>query len=114
MDTNDNLQAITKGLENYLSKNLTKTEILQVLNNLDNQFKSDQKQVEITTSVTLSEEEKTNFQQFLNEKYLSEKIDIKYQVDKSIVGGFKIKFNDDLIDQSFKTTLNNLSSQLLK
>lgn len=37
----------------------------------------------------------------------------EYKIEKNIIGGFKIQFNDILIDSSIRTKINNLQKQLL-
>ena len=47
----------------------------------------------------------------LNE-IVGSKMEIKKQVDESIVGGVVVRVDDTLIDASVRTQLNNLNSQL--
>ena len=40
---------------------------------------------------------------------MGKKVSISYKVDKTIIGGLKIKFGSKMIDSSLITKLNNLN-----
>ncbi|WP_367681213.1 ATP synthase F1 subunit delta [Buchnera aphidicola] len=61
----------------------------------------------IISSRTLNEENIQNIRKFLKHRFLK-KIDLKFFIDPSIIDGFLIKINDNVIDGTVKNNLKNL------
>lgn len=66
------------------------------------------KRVTITSAIDLSEDYKQKITTALNEK-LQKNVQSVWQIDENIIGGLVIKIDDDVIDTSIKTKLENIS-----
>ncbi len=67
----------------------------------------------VTTAIPLTEEEQQNMREKL-EIYCKQKFDMRYRVDKNLIGGVKVQYADQLIDTSLQTYLIQLRSQLVQ
>jgi F-type H+-transporting ATPase subunit delta len=63
--------------------------------------------VSVKSAITLSDDEKKSLSQKIDE-YTGKKSDMKYEVDKSIVGGFIANINDTILDASIRRQLEIL------
>lgn len=70
------------------------------------------REVVLTTATPASEEAKALLQNKIAEK-LQTKVDIKTVVDEQLIGGFKLRINDMLMDKSIATQLDNMKKELL-
>lgn len=70
------------------------------------------REVILTTATPASEETKAIINQKIAEK-LQTKVDIKTVVDEELIGGFKLRINDMLMDKSIATQLENIKKELL-
>ncbi len=68
--------------------------------------------VYVSSAFNLSDEEKTVWHQRLSEEYKSF-IDIKWQVDPSLIGGIVLKIGDRVLDNSLRNSLRKLEVDLL-
>ena len=66
--------------------------------------------VEIFSSVELEEVEKNDINEKL-EKKLDSKIMPRYKIDSSLLGGLKIKINDDVLDLSWRGKLEKIKDK---
>ncbi len=80
------------------------TEKLNELNNIQ--------PVTIVSAVDLSDEQKNRIVEKLTAK-LSKTVMPDWQKDESILAGLTVKVNDDVIDMSLKTRIDNLSKSLM-
>ena len=69
------------------------------------------KRAEVTTAVPLNSKTKKRIEEELTKKYDANKVIVNNRVDKSIIGGLRIKFGDTLIDGSVETFLNVFRSR---
>jgi len=66
--------------------------------------------VEVKTSVPLSDEEKLKMKQKID-SFTKLKSNLSYQIDSSIIGGFVAKINDTILDASIKRQLERLKEK---
>ena len=67
----------------------------------------------VTTVIELDDDEKALFEKQL-EKYTNKKVRISYKIDDKIIGGFKVKIKDELLDASVSHQLELLKKRLIK
>ncbi|PID62669.1 MAG: ATP synthase F1 subunit delta [Ignavibacteriae bacterium] len=70
-------------------------------------------EIEITSAIELSEEQKNTMENKL-ENMINKKLIASYKIDSNIIGGFKAKYNDTVIDASIKYQLKKLKNKLFK
>ena len=68
--------------------------------------------VEVIASFDMGDDSKNNLLQELKTATKKE-IDFNFSVDKSLIGGLKIKVDDMLFDSSLKTKLENAKLKLI-
>jgi len=56
----------------------------------------------------LSDERKKEIENFLSNKFKDEKIKIQFEIDKKLIGGFKICYNDKILDCSLINFINKI------
>ena len=69
--------------------------------------------VEVVSAVELNDSEKSRISDKLTEK-LKKQINIKYNIDSSVIAGLVIKMGDDIIDMSLAHKLENFKMALIK
>ncbi len=67
---------------------------------------------ELTTAVPLEAEEKAKLEKYLSTLF-DKKVVLESKVDSSIIGGFKVKVGDKLIDASTQNSLETLKKELI-
>lgn len=67
------------------------------------------KLVEVTTTVPLTDEQRSNFRKILASKAKS--IELIEKLDTSIIGGFVLKMDDQQVDESVRTKLSTLKNK---
>lgn len=109
---------INNELSNFL-KFLVEKERENLLNDILKRFlnladeKLNNANVNIISAIELSMDQKYNIETKLKE-ILNKNIIAEYEIDNSIIGGFKAKFNDSIIDASIQHQLELLKKRLLK
>ncbi len=68
----------------------------------------------VTTAVPLKEEQCKKIEQKLLDTTQYTKMEMHYDLDKSLIGGMVIRIGDRVVDSSIKTKLNELQKDLLK
>jgi len=68
----------------------------------------------ITSAVELQEEQKQQISKKLLDTTMYETMEMKYIIDKNLIGGLIIRINDRVVDSSIKTKLENMKKELLK
>ena len=68
--------------------------------------------VEVVASFDMADDSKNNLLQELKTA-TNKEIDLNFSVDKSLIGGLKIKVDDMLFDSSLKTKLENAKLKLI-
>ncbi len=66
---------------------------------------------DLTTAVTLSEALRTSIQNSLKSK-IKKEVRLSFSVDKGLLGGFKLKIGDKVMDASIKTQLEILKENI--
>lgn len=66
----------------------------------------------LTSATAIEESSKENLSQLLSKSFDS-KIDLQEVVDKEIIGGFVLRVEDQQLDASVSTQLNNIKRELL-
>ncbi len=87
-------------------------EVEILFNRFKNQFLKI-KQVYVYSSVKISDKEQKEFVKVLA-KYFKSDVDVVYEVDKKLIGGLKIKSNDEVIDYTLHGKLSELILNLLE
>lgn len=70
------------------------------------------KRVEVVSAVELSDDRKQKLTDKLQTK-LKKQVNINWVLDEDIIGGLIIKIDDDVIDNSLKNKLENLSKNII-
>lgn len=70
------------------------------------------KRVEVISAVEVSEDRKQNLIEKLQNK-LQKTVIANWDIDKNIIGGLVIKIDDNVIDNSLKNKLENLSKNII-
>lgn len=73
----------------------------------------DKLRVQIISAVTLSDAQKNKLYQDLT-NYLAKKLLLEYKVDSTIIAGIIIRYEDQVIDYSFRKKILNLQQELLE
>jgi F-type H+-transporting ATPase subunit delta len=71
-------------------------------------------EAKITTSRKLSSHQVIKLEEFIKEKYKSEKVEINNVVDEKIQGGIIIRVGDEVMDASVSRSLSELKKELAK
>lgn len=111
---NDKVQQIAKGFVKYLEKvgQVAQLSELSKIQQKQGWLKGIENTALITSSVELKPAEKKKVVEFIKKKFdLSPKI--KYQVDKSIIGGLVIRVGNKVLDVSLKHRLEKLRESML-
>lgn len=66
----------------------------------------------VTTAVPLDKKIVDELESFIKERFQT-KVELRQTVDKSIIGGFILKVDDQFIDASVKTKLNKIGKELM-
>jgi len=72
------------------------------------------KTVELTTAIKIDDKEKSLIQDFIKDTFNAKKISFKEKTDKTLIGGFIIQIEDQLIDISVKKQLLNIKEELAR
>jgi F-type H+-transporting ATPase subunit delta len=87
--------------------------ISQIKNDFRNFYnqKNGIEEVTVTSSIPLSEDERCRLIVKLQNK-LSKRIKLTEKVDKSLIGGVRLKYGDTLIDNSVASRIENIAEEL--
>ena len=66
----------------------------------------------VTSAAALKEEQKEAVEKRLLETTKYESFVMNFEVDRSLIGGMKIRIGDRVVDSSIKTKLNNMAKSL--
>jgi F-type H+-transporting ATPase subunit delta len=70
--------------------------------------------VKISSKETLHENTKKEIAHILKERYSAKKVVLIEDIDKNLLGGFKIEVNDEVIDLTIKNKVERLQEYLTK
>lgn len=67
----------------------------------------------VTTSGELAESEKKKIEHAIQHKYEFDHVVLEEKIDKSVIGGVKVRVEDELYDGTIKTKIKKLSNILI-
>ncbi|MCR4284116.1 MAG: ATP synthase F1 subunit delta [Parcubacteria group bacterium] len=67
---------------------------------------------EVTTAKKLDKESIESLKNFLIKQSKAKKMIIREKIDKNILGGMIVRYNDKILDRSLKTKIKNLSNSI--
>lgn len=102
---------VIKILANNLKINII-SEVVEVYKEISNIF-SNKALVKVESVYNLSTEELKKLSGTIKDKLNVENVEIKNEVDKSLIGGLKISYNGKIIDTSIKTRINEIKRKML-
>jgi F-type H+-transporting ATPase subunit delta len=70
--------------------------------------------VKLTTAVEVSDETKKSIQQSVQKANNFETVELETTVDASLIGGFKLSFNNKMVDSSVANDLREIKKQFTK
>lgn len=70
--------------------------------------------IQVWSVAKLGEDIKRNIHSFFQKKFNAKKVIIEEHIDNTILGGYKIKVNDEVIDNTFYKRLATLQEHLTK
>ncbi len=68
----------------------------------------------VTTSRVLHEKSHTDIIHFLKHYYDVDKVEIKSEIDKGVIGGAKIQVGEDVLDLTISNKIHQLQAKLLR
>lgn len=96
------------GRNNNLNK---ESEIIEIFENIWNR-ENGELNAELTSARELNKESRETVVNYLKEKSGASKIILEETVDKKILGGFILKYNNRIINGSLRSSLEELANQL--
>ncbi len=69
-------------------------------------------QINVTSAVALSSQQKSKLEQALQKKYTKEELAFDYQVKTELIAGLSVSVAGKLHDASLKARLNQLASKI--
>ncbi|MDD3284314.1 MAG: ATP synthase F1 subunit delta [Patescibacteria group bacterium] len=70
--------------------------------------------VEVETANPITKEVLSHIETFIAKKTGAKKIEFENKINKSLISGAIIKYGDRILDNSFKTKINNLKNNISK
>lgn len=104
-------------ITNFVSR-LNKDRVLYKAEEIINEFEkliqadSGEMLVEVKSARPLSNEAKLSLRSYLEKKSGAKKIEMKEELDASLLGGFVVRYDDRVIDGSLKNNLAQFHKQL--
>ncbi len=101
---------------NFLSRRHLLTKAPEILAFLQNVINKKEKRVMAKVSSASKIDHKTHLhlQHFLKNRYKAEEVVLAESLDTSLIGGFKIEVDDEVIDLSTKNKIGQLQEYLIK
>ncbi|MBC7449943.1 MAG: ATP synthase F1 subunit delta [Cytophagales bacterium] len=101
----------TMSLLKLLTKKHRENVVFEIAMEFQRQYREKMgiKLVEVTTTVPLTDDQRTNFRKILASKASS--IELIEKLDSSIIGGFILKMDDEQVDESVRAKLNTLKNK---
>lgn len=69
-------------------------------------------QINVTSAIALSDQQKSKLEQALQKKYTKEELVFDYQVKTELIAGLSVSVAGKLHDASLKARLNQLASKI--
>jgi F-type H+-transporting ATPase subunit delta len=114
--TDSNPKDHDRVIENFISILKTNGDLAayeQIVNEVDSLFQTENQTSKIEVTANSKESITPGLLKELN-KLAKTKAEVTTKIDDSIIGGVIIRVNDQLIDASMKTQLNNLEKDLIQ
>lgn len=113
--TDNNYSPLIINLINLLAKNKHLLLVPEIYKWYDKLYLQQQDKLKVTviSAIFLNDTQKRTLETDLK-NYLKKDFFIEYKIDCSIIAGIIIKYNDEIIDYSFKKKLLNLQQELLR
>ena len=106
---------IEKFIKLLIKKNQIKNQN-KIIENFINIYNSENDivNVEVETANPISTEVLSHIETFITKKTGAKKIEFNNKINKSLISGAIIKYGDRILDNSFKTKINNLKNNIVK
>lgn len=107
----DNLKSVVNGFLEFLKANDLYQFLPQIVEVLKRKAQEEESRGVVVSAIPLENKEIKEIEKFLTEK-LGRKIVVTNEIDKSIIGGLIIKYQDLVIDQSVTARLKELKDEI--
>lgn len=109
-----NIEPIVINFFNLLAKNKREQFLFEMCLNYNQLFKAEKgiQEAILTTSIPLNKTSKKEILEFLKKKFKLN-IELKEHVNPEIIGGFKLRIDDQQIDASIASKLRKIRTELL-
>lgn len=106
----------TKEVVRFLSKRKLISKAPQILDTLEriSNKAEDRVVASITVAEALKPELKKNITEALTKRYKVKEVKLEESLDQRLIGGFKIRVEDEVIDLSLKKKIKTLSENLIR
>lgn len=110
------VRADMKKFVEMLAKNNDFKKRVEIIRELDKIFKREEGilEAEVTSANPLKREMVKELKEYIEKVSNSKKIELKENIDKNILGGVIIKYEDQIIDGSLRMQLNEMGNKLKK
>ena len=110
------LVAHNKNILNFLHRKHLLSKSKNILKKLEQIINKEESRVvvRLKTKDKLKESTKHHLSTFLKERYKVKEIVVNEEEDESLLGGFKVEIEDELIDLSAKNKINKLQEHLIR
>jgi F-type H+-transporting ATPase subunit delta len=114
--TKDKVSALTNAFNTLLVKKGRESDLPTIATAFINQFNALKgiHVVKLTTAVEVSEEMKNSIQQNVQKANNFGTVELETTVDASLIGGFKLSFNNKMVDASVANDLREIKKQFTK
>ena len=104
-----------KNILNFLHRKHLLTKSKDILKKLEEIINKDEGRavVKLNTRTKLKDSTKDHLSAYLKERYKVKEIIMNEEEDESLLGGFKIEIEDEIIDLSVKNKINRLQEHLI-
>jgi F-type H+-transporting ATPase subunit delta len=101
---------------NFLIENQDTTKADKIIEQFEQIWNKKNQIVEAkaTTSVEVDKQTLEAIEKYIKNLSQAEKVNLKYDINKEILGGVVIRYKDKLIDASLRTQIKQFKSQLIK
>ncbi len=114
--TNGKISALTAAFTNLLVKKGRESDLPEIANAFIDQYNAIKgiHKVLLTTAVPVGEELKKSIEQKVKGEKSFANIELETKTDESLIGGFVLEFNNNLVDASILRDLKDIKKQFLQ
>lgn len=114
--TGAELQNTLQSITRFLAKKRLLNKTNAILSRLRKMINDEEGVVEVrvTSAEDLGDEAKRSLKHSLKERYKAKEINFTEMIDKSLLGGFKVEVNDEVIDFTVKNKIKKLKEHLTR